>query len=173
MEKADLSSAKQHDRLWRVAWRNNTSDSFNNLRKSFTIHVVQGYCFAIYILFCFVTFFHNLTNQWVPSYIWIHFLKIKRKSYCSPVVVPEFDVSPGLQNLPVLQPGELGLRLALSLAGEDRVGADGPRDGLRSLNKLSWSWKRRETASQIRWPRFTNKWTRREINQCQRGKQED
>lgn len=56
-----------------------------------------------------------------------------------PVVVPEFDVSPGLQNLPILQPGELGLRLALCLAGEDGRGADRPSDGLWSLNKLSWS----------------------------------
>lgn len=56
-----------------------------------------------------------------------------------PVVVPEFDVSPGLQDLPVLQPGELGLRLALCLAGEDGSGADRPSDGLRRLNKLRWS----------------------------------
>lgn len=50
---------------------------------------------------------------------------------------------PRLQNLPVLQPGELGLRLALCLAGEDGGGPHRPSDGLRSLNKLCWSWKRR------------------------------
>lgn len=43
-----------------------------------------------------------------------------------PVVVPEFDVPSGLQDLPVLQPGEPGLWLALSLAGEDGGGANGP-----------------------------------------------
>lgn len=43
-----------------------------------------------------------------------------------PVVVPEFDVPPRLQYLPVLQPGELGLRLALGLTGEDSGGAHRP-----------------------------------------------
>lgn len=42
----------------------------------------------------------------------------------------------GLQDLPVLQPGELGLRLALRLAGKDGGGAHRPRDRLRGLNKL-------------------------------------
>lgn len=60
---------------------------------------------------------------------------------CIPVVVPEFDVSPGLQDLPVFQPGELGLRLALGLAGEYGSGADGPGDGLRRLDELCRSWK--------------------------------
>ncbi len=61
-------------------------------------------------------------------------------------------MSPRLQNLPVLQPSELRLRLALRLAGEDGGGANRPSDGLWSLNKLSWSWKRRETESQVSWP---------------------
>lgn len=56
-----------------------------------------------------------------------------------PVVVPEFNMPPWLQNLPVLQPGELRLRLALHLAGEDRRGANWSSDGLRRLNKLCWS----------------------------------
>lgn len=87
-----------------------------------------------------------------------------------PVVVPEFDVSPRLQNLPILQPGELGLRLALSLAGEDGGGADRPSDGLRSLNKLCWSWKRRSTESQIHWPRSDIK---KKKKQCQGNKQQE
>lgn len=59
-----------------------------------------------------------------------------------PVAVPEFDVSSGLQDLSVLQPGELGVRLALRLAGEDGGGADRAGDGLRRLNKLCWSFER-------------------------------
>lgn len=43
-----------------------------------------------------------------------------------PVVVSEFDVPAGLQDLPVLQPGELGLGLALCLAGENGGGAHRP-----------------------------------------------
>lgn len=54
----------------------------------------------------------------------------------SPVVVSEFDVSAGLQDLAVLQPGELGLWLALCLAGEDGGGAHGPSDGLGGLDEL-------------------------------------
>lgn len=53
-----------------------------------------------------------------------------------PVVVFEFDVSSGLQDLPVPQPGELGLRLALRLAGKDGGGAHRPSDRLWGLNKL-------------------------------------
>lgn len=53
----------------------------------------------------------------------------------------------GLQDLPVLQPGELGLRLALRLAGEDGRGAHGPSDGLRGLDKLCRSWKQEERIS--------------------------
>lgn len=53
-----------------------------------------------------------------------------------PVVVFEFDVSAGLQHLPVLQPGELGLRLAPRLAGKDGGGAHRPSDRLRGLNEL-------------------------------------
>lgn len=60
-----------------------------------------------------------------------------------PVVVPEFDVPAGLQDLPVLQPGELGLGLALRLAGEDGGGAHRPRDRLWGLNKLCRSWKKK------------------------------
>lgn len=53
-----------------------------------------------------------------------------------PVVVPEFDVSPGLQDLSVLQPGELRLGLALRLAGEHGGGAERASDRLRRLDKL-------------------------------------
>lgn len=63
---------------------------------------------------------------------------------CIPVVVPEFDVSPGLQDLPVLQPGELGLRLALGLASEYGSGADRPGDGLRRLDELCRSWEKKK-----------------------------
>lgn len=53
-----------------------------------------------------------------------------------PVVVPESDVSTGLQDLAVLQPGELRLRLTLGLAGERGGGADGPCHRLRRLAEL-------------------------------------
>lgn len=59
-----------------------------------------------------------------------------------PVAVSEFDVSAGLQDLPVLQPGELGLGLTLRLAGEDGGGAHRPGDRLWGLNKLCRSWKK-------------------------------
>lgn len=59
-----------------------------------------------------------------------------------PVVVSEFDVPAGLQDLPVLQPGELGLGLAPRLAGEDGGGAHRPWDRLWGLNKLCRSWKK-------------------------------
>lgn len=60
-----------------------------------------------------------------------------------PVVVPESDVSAGLQDLAVLQPGELGLGLALGLAGEGGGGADGPSHRLRRLAELCRSYKGR------------------------------
>lgn len=59
-----------------------------------------------------------------------------------PVIVPELDVSAGLQDLSVLQPGELWVGLTLRLAGEDGGGADWTGDGLRRLNKLRWSCSR-------------------------------
>lgn len=58
-----------------------------------------------------------------------------------PVVVPESDVSAGLQDLAVLQPGELRLGLALGLAGECGSGADGPSHRLGRLAELCRSWK--------------------------------
>lgn len=57
-------------------------------------------------------------------------------SWGIPVVVPESDVSAGLQDLAVLQPGELRLGLALGLAGECGGGADGPGHRLRGLAEL-------------------------------------
>lgn len=45
-------------------------------------------------------------------------------------------MTPRLQDLPILQPGELGLRFTLCLAGEDGGGADRPGDGLGRLNEL-------------------------------------
>lgn len=96
-----------------------------------------------------------------------------------PVVVPEFDVSPRLQNLPILQPGELRLRLALCLAGENSSGADRPSNGLWSLNKLCWSWKMRGIESQICWfpqPRGTDSKIRAGkclSKECQQAKEEE
>lgn len=58
----------------------------------------------------------------------------------SPVVVPEFDVSPWLQNLPVLQPCELGQGLTLGQAGKDSRGAHRSGNGLRRLDKLGGGW---------------------------------
>lgn len=47
---------------------------------------------------------------------------------CLPVVVSEFDMSTRLQNLPIFQPGELGLRLALCLASKEGSRANRPSD---------------------------------------------
>lgn len=76
-------------------------------------------------------------------------IKVNFFVFCLPVVVSEFDVPPGLQNLPVLQPGELRLRLTPRLTGEDSGGADGAGDGLWRLNEFCWSCKRRQTENQI------------------------
>lgn len=73
----------------------------------------------------------------------LHPYKGPRQRALLPVVVFEFDVPAGLQDLPVLQPGELGLRLALRLAGKDGGGAHRPSDRLWGLDKLRRSWKRR------------------------------
>lgn len=75
-------------------------------------------------------------SQHMPDKVYIIIIAF---CFLLPVVVPKFNVPPWLQNLPVLQPGELRLRLAPSLAGEDGVGADWSGDGLWRLNKLCWS----------------------------------
>lgn len=104
------------------------------------------FLFTAGLLFCSVVAVLTLRNLWVFLCMWIHIHL--------PIVVPESHVPAGLQNLPVLQPGELGLRLALCLAGEDGGGADRPSDGLWRLNKLCRSWRGKETESRISWPCF-------------------
>lgn len=59
----------------------------------------------------------------------------------SPVVVPEFDMAIGLQDLSIFQPGDLWDWLTLGQAGEDGSGAHRASNGLRGLNKLCWGCK--------------------------------
>lgn len=91
-----------------------------------------------------------LTPLDIPSAVYEIIYSNYRKTNLSfisflPVVVPEFDMSARLQDLPILQPGELRLRLPLGLTGEDGCGANRASDGLWSLNELCRSWERKKT----------------------------
>lgn len=58
--------------------------------------------------------------------------------FSSPVVVPEFDMAIGLQDLSIFQPGELGDWLTPGQTSEDGSGAHWASNGLRRLHKLCW-----------------------------------